>query len=128
EVKTSAKGLVEVRVEWVTYSTVLDDIPEPAQEEGAMKGTYETLGALVQRFHDHTVEILVYRVQVIKGIQRDQRHRIVATGQQSDVLSERISELERDNMILRGTLDVASQRVTQLQRRELRVRREIRQI
>ncbi|GKA76112.1 hypothetical protein Tco_0782490 [Tanacetum coccineum] len=46
----------------------------------------------------------------------------------SAVLSERISELERDNMRLRGTLDVASQRVTRIQRRELRVQREIRQI
>ncbi|GJX53870.1 hypothetical protein Tco_0282239 [Tanacetum coccineum] len=128
EVETSARGLVEVRVERVTYLAVLDDIPKPVQEEGAIEGTYETLGALVQRFHDHTMEILVYQVQVIEGIQKDQGHRIVATGQQSVVLSERISELERDNTRLRGTLDVASQRVTRLQRRELRVRREMRQI
>nr|GFA42445.1 hypothetical protein [Tanacetum cinerariifolium] len=39
-----------------------------------------------------------------------------------------ISELERDNTKLRGTLDVASQRVSRLQRRELRVYREMRQI
>ncbi|GJY19065.1 putative reverse transcriptase domain-containing protein [Tanacetum coccineum] len=45
--------------------------------------TYETLGDLVQRFHDHTEEILVRRVQVIESVQRDQGHRIVATGQQS---------------------------------------------
>ncbi|GKD99314.1 hypothetical protein Tco_1387298, partial [Tanacetum coccineum] len=62
------------------------------ESEGAMKGTYETLGALD----------------------------LCCEASESDVLSERISELERDNMILRGTLDVASQRVTQLQRRELR--------
>ncbi|GKB88519.1 putative reverse transcriptase domain-containing protein [Tanacetum coccineum] len=37
-------------------------------------------------------------------------------------------KLERDNTRLRGTLDVASQRVTQLQCRELRVQREMRQI
>nr|GFA05596.1 RNA-directed DNA polymerase homolog [Tanacetum cinerariifolium] len=35
------------------------------------------------------------------------------------------SELERDNTRLRGTLDVASQRVTRLQHKELRVRREM---
>ncbi|GKE68769.1 hypothetical protein Tco_1526841, partial [Tanacetum coccineum] len=45
---------------------IVDDIPEPAQEEGAVEVTYETLGDLVQRFHDHTEEILVHRVQAIK--------------------------------------------------------------
>ncbi|GJX92155.1 protein WHAT'S THIS FACTOR 1, partial [Tanacetum coccineum] len=51
-------------------------------------------------------------VEVIESIQRDQGHKIIATGQQSVVQSERISELEWDNMRLRGILDVASQRVT----------------
>ncbi|GKA46484.1 putative reverse transcriptase domain-containing protein [Tanacetum coccineum] len=51
---------------------VPDDIPEPAREEGAIEVTYETLGDLVQRFHDHTEEILVHRVQAIEGVQRDQ--------------------------------------------------------
>ncbi|GKD27545.1 hypothetical protein Tco_1233759 [Tanacetum coccineum] len=37
-------------------------------------------------------------------------------------------ELERDNMRLRDMMDVASQRVTRSQRRELRVQREMRQI
>ncbi|GKE16843.1 hypothetical protein Tco_1424420, partial [Tanacetum coccineum] len=67
----------------------------PAQEEGVVEVTYETLGDLVQRFHDHIKEILVYRVQAIESVQKDQGHRI---------------------------------RVTQSQRRELRVQREMRQI
>ncbi|GKE46554.1 hypothetical protein Tco_1477812, partial [Tanacetum coccineum] len=91
EIKTGMRGPIEVRFERVTHPAVLDDIPEPAQEEGAVEVTYKTLG--------------------------DLGHRIVATGQQSAVLSERISELERDNMRLRGTLDVASQRVSRLQRK-----------
>ncbi|GKB65242.1 hypothetical protein Tco_0921428 [Tanacetum coccineum] len=86
EVETSARGMVEVRVDRVTHHAVSDDILEPAQEEGAIEGTYETLGDLGQR--------------------------IVATGQQSAVLSKRIRELEWDNTRLRGTLGVASQRVT----------------
>ncbi|GJS53750.1 hypothetical protein Tco_0627112 [Tanacetum coccineum] len=65
--------------------------------EGAIEVVYETLGDLVQRFHDHTEEILVRRVQVIESVQRDQGHRIVATGQQSADMSERIRELKRDN-------------------------------
>ncbi|GKA44874.1 putative reverse transcriptase domain-containing protein [Tanacetum coccineum] len=89
------------------HLVVSDDIPEPAQEEGAIEVTYETLGDLVHRFHDYTVKILVHRVQVIKSIQRDQGHRIVATSQQGTVMSKRISELERDNTRLRGMWDVA---------------------
>ncbi|GKA71129.1 hypothetical protein Tco_0777268 [Tanacetum coccineum] len=76
EVETSAKGPIKVRVERVTHPVMSGDIPEPAQEEGAIESTYETLG--------------------------DLGHRIVATGQQSVVLSERISKLERDNTRLRG--------------------------
>ncbi|GJS24266.1 reverse transcriptase domain-containing protein, partial [Tanacetum coccineum] len=76
--------------------------------EGAVEVTYETLGDLVQRFHDHTVEIPVHRIQAIEGIQRDQGHRIVATGQQSADMLERIHELERDNRRLRDMINVAS--------------------
>ncbi|GKC56827.1 hypothetical protein Tco_1084425, partial [Tanacetum coccineum] len=63
EIKTSIRGLVEVRVDRVTHPVVADDIPEPAQE-GAVEVTYETLGDLFQMFHDHTKEILVRRVQL----------------------------------------------------------------
>ncbi|GKF29341.1 hypothetical protein Tco_0095683, partial [Tanacetum coccineum] len=97
-------------------------------EEGAIEVTYETLGDLVQRFHDHTVEIPVYRVQVIKSIQSDHGHKIIVTGQQGTVMSKRISELERDNTRLIGMLDVTSQRVTRFQRRELHIQREMRKI
>ncbi|GJX08509.1 hypothetical protein Tco_0196441 [Tanacetum coccineum] len=62
EVEMSMRGPVEVRVERVTYPAVSDDIPEPAQKEGAVEVTYETLEDLLQRFHDHTVEILVHQV------------------------------------------------------------------
>ncbi|GKB25744.1 hypothetical protein Tco_0865145 [Tanacetum coccineum] len=89
---------VEVRVDRVTHPVVADDILEPAQE-GDIEVMYETLGDLVQRFHDHTEEIPVYLVQ-----------------------------LERDNMRLRDIMDVVSQRVARSQRRELRVQREMRQI
>ncbi|GJX18779.1 putative reverse transcriptase domain-containing protein [Tanacetum coccineum] len=93
EIETGMKGPVEVRVERVTHPAMPDDIHKLAQEDGAVEVTNETLGDLVQRFHDHTEEIPIRRV----------------------------SGLERDNMRLRGTLDVTSQRVSQLQRRELRV-------
>ncbi|GJU95812.1 hypothetical protein Tco_1320568 [Tanacetum coccineum] len=121
EVEMSARDMVEVKVDRVTHPVVSDDIPKPAQEEGTIDVTYETLGDMVQKFHDHTVEIPVHRVHVIESIQRDKGHRIIATGQQSAVQSERISELERDNTRLRGMMDVMSQRVNRFQRKELRV-------
>ncbi|GJS78879.1 hypothetical protein Tco_0728760 [Tanacetum coccineum] len=37
--------------------------------DGAVEITYETLRGLVQRFHDHAVEILVHRIQVIESEQ-----------------------------------------------------------
>ncbi|GJW86491.1 hypothetical protein Tco_0161831 [Tanacetum coccineum] len=111
EIETGMRGLVEVRVDRVTHPVVADDIPEPAQE-GAVEVTYETLGDVVQRFHVHTEEILVHRVQVLESVQRDQGHRIVAIGQQSADMLERIGELERDNRRLRDIMDVESQRVT----------------
>ncbi|GJT83246.1 hypothetical protein Tco_1057588 [Tanacetum coccineum] len=110
EIETDVRGPVEVRVDRVTHPVVADDIPEPAQE-GAVEITYKTLGDLVKRFHDHTEEIPVRRVQVIKSIQRDQGYMIIATGQQSTDMLGRIGELERDNRRLRDMMGVASQRV-----------------
>ncbi|GJU20132.1 hypothetical protein Tco_1153474 [Tanacetum coccineum] len=95
EIEMGVRGPVEDRVDRVTHPVVADDIPKPAQE-GAIEVTYETLGDLVQRFHDHTEEIL------------------------------RIGELERDNRRLRDIVDVKSQRVTRFRRSELRVQRELR--
>ncbi|GJX90187.1 putative reverse transcriptase domain-containing protein [Tanacetum coccineum] len=46
------------------------------------------------------------------AVESDQGHRIVATGQQSVDMLERIKGLEQDNMRLRDMIDVASQRVT----------------
>nr|GEU63235.1 thylakoid lumenal 15 kDa protein 1, chloroplastic [Tanacetum cinerariifolium] len=120
EIKTGARGSVEVRVDRVTHPLIVDDILDPTQEDGAVEIMYETLGDLVQRFHDHTVEIHVHRVQAIEGIQRDQGHRIVETRKHIIDMLGRIRELERVNMRLRDMMDVASRRVTRSQRKELR--------
>ncbi|GJY65650.1 reverse transcriptase domain-containing protein [Tanacetum coccineum] len=104
-----------------------EDIPEPAQE-GALEITYETLGDLVQRFHDHTQAIPVHRIQAIEGVQREQGHRIVRVESAVTALTERVAELERDNRRLRGTVSVESQRVDRLQRGMSRMQRELRQM
>nr|GEX46358.1 putative reverse transcriptase domain-containing protein [Tanacetum cinerariifolium] len=92
----------------------IEDIPEPAQE-GATEVTYETLGYLVQRFHDHTQAIRVHRIQTTEGIQREQGRRIVGVESTVIALTERVAELERDNQRLRGNASLESQRVDQIQ-------------
>ncbi|GKC95189.1 hypothetical protein Tco_1160631 [Tanacetum coccineum] len=127
ESETGTRGPVEVRVERVTHPVMPEDTPEPAQE-GAVEVTYETLGDLVQRFHDHTEAIPVHRIQAIEGVQREQGRRIVGAESAVTVLTERVAELERDNRRLRGTASVESQRVDRLQRGMARMQRELRQI
>ncbi|GKD56486.1 hypothetical protein Tco_1289873, partial [Tanacetum coccineum] len=89
EIKMGVRGPVEDRV---THPVVANDIPEPAREGD---------------------------VKVIESVQRDQGHRIVATGQQSADMVKRIRELKRDNRRLRDIVDVESQRVTRFRRSEL---------
>ncbi|GJX01430.1 hypothetical protein Tco_0185343 [Tanacetum coccineum] len=50
-------------------------VEAPAQK-GAIEATYETLGDLVQRFHDHTQAIPVHRIQAIKDSEK-QGHSMV---------------------------------------------------
>nr|GEZ52844.1 reverse transcriptase domain-containing protein [Tanacetum cinerariifolium] len=67
EIETGVRGLVEVRVEKITHPAMLEDIPEPTQE-GEVEATYETLGDLVKRFHDHTQAIPIHRVQLMTEV------------------------------------------------------------
>nr|GEZ26324.1 putative reverse transcriptase domain-containing protein [Tanacetum cinerariifolium] len=120
-------GPRETRVERVTHPTMPEDISESAQE-GAAEVTYETLRDLVQRFHDHTQAILVHRIQIIKGVQREQEHMIIRVESAITALTERVAELERDSQRLRGTVSVESQRVDRLQRVMSRMQREMRQM
>nr|GFB90742.1 hypothetical protein [Tanacetum cinerariifolium] len=127
EIEMGVRGPIEVRVKRITHNAMLEDIPDPSQE-GAIEVTYKTLGYLVQKFHDHIKAILVHRVQVIVGVKREQGHRIVGDESAVIVLTERVVELERDNMRLRGIASVESQRVDRLQRGMSRMQRELRQI
>ncbi|GJS21426.1 hypothetical protein Tco_0450058 [Tanacetum coccineum] len=90
-------------VERVTHPAMPEDIPKPAQE-GAVEA------------------------YAIEGVQREQGHRIVGVESAVIALTERIAELERDNMRLRGTASVESQRVDRLQRGMSRMQRELRQM
>ncbi|GJS53402.1 reverse transcriptase domain-containing protein [Tanacetum coccineum] len=107
DVKTGTRDPIIVSDDGDTPPVVPEEIPEPAQE-GAAGGTYETLGSLVQRFHDHTQAIPVHHIQVIEGVQREQGHMIIRVKSTVTALTERVAELERDNRRLRGTASVES--------------------
>ncbi|GJR95261.1 hypothetical protein Tco_0267435 [Tanacetum coccineum] len=115
-VEARARDTVEVRDDRVIHPAMSDDVPESTQEERVVEGTYETLEALVQRFHDHIVAIPVHRVQVIESVQREQGHRIVGIRSAVTIMTERVAELERDNRRFRGTLSVEGHRVNRLPR------------
>ncbi|GKE88560.1 hypothetical protein Tco_1566035, partial [Tanacetum coccineum] len=127
DVKTGTRDPIVVSDDGDTPLVVPEVIPEPAQE-GAAGSTYETLGDLVQRFHDHTQAIPVHRIQVIEGVQREKGYRIVGVESTVTALTKRVAELERDNRRIRGTASVESQRVDRLQRGMSRMQRELRQI
>ncbi|GKE67394.1 hypothetical protein Tco_1521555, partial [Tanacetum coccineum] len=76
--------------------------------------TIVDVALLEKRFHDHIEAIPVHRIHVIEGVQREQGHKIVGVESAVTPLTERITELERDNRRLRGTASVESQRVDQL--------------
>ncbi|GKC20990.1 hypothetical protein Tco_1023140 [Tanacetum coccineum] len=107
DVETGTRDPIVVSDDRDTPPVVPEVTPEPAQE-GAAGSTYETLGDLVQRFHDHIEAIPVHRIQVIEGVQREQGHRIVGIESAVTALTERIAEFERDNRRLKGTTSVES--------------------
>ncbi|GKE37455.1 hypothetical protein Tco_1460860, partial [Tanacetum coccineum] len=84
EVESSARGTIEVEVgprvgpviDDDVRESVREDVPNHVTADGAVDVTYETLGDLVQRFHDHTMEIPAHPIQLIESVQRFQGHRI----------------------------------------------------
>nr|GEX60213.1 putative reverse transcriptase domain-containing protein [Tanacetum cinerariifolium] len=106
---------VRVMVETAAEEDVLDHVTG----DGAVEVTYETLGDLVQRFHDHVVEIPIHKIQVIESEQRLQGYRITGVDLEVTTITERISALERDNTRLRGMLDL---RVRESMRTDTRTR------
>ncbi|GJX15497.1 hypothetical protein Tco_0216329, partial [Tanacetum coccineum] len=76
EVESSMRGTVEFEVDLrvrpviddYVRESVREDVPNHVTTDGAIEVTYETLGGLVQRFHDHTIEISAHRIQVIESV------------------------------------------------------------
>nr|GEU81669.1 hypothetical protein [Tanacetum cinerariifolium] len=76
EVESSARGTTEIAVDLKfelvidddVRGTVREDVPDHVTVDGAVEVTYETLGGSVQRFHDHTIEILAHWAHVIESL------------------------------------------------------------
>ncbi|GKD43010.1 hypothetical protein Tco_1267655 [Tanacetum coccineum] len=105
ESETGVRGPIEVRVERVTHPVMPEDTPKSAQE-GAVEVTYETLGDLVQRFHDHTKVIPIHRnTGFIVGVQKEQDKGLLGLKSESR-LTRRTADLKRDTRRLRDTMSV----------------------
>ncbi|GJV67872.1 hypothetical protein Tco_1483381 [Tanacetum coccineum] len=107
EIDKCTKGRVEVRVERVTHPVMPEDTTEPAQE-GAVEVTYETLGDwfIGSMITPRLSQSIVYRP--LREFRGSRDVRIVGAESAVTILTKRVTELERDNMRLRGTASVES--------------------
>ncbi|GJR86060.1 putative reverse transcriptase domain-containing protein, partial [Tanacetum coccineum] len=124
EAESSARGMIEIEVDRVTHLVVSDDTTEPVREDfpelvsadRSLDVMQRGLDVVMHELYDHMMKILVYRVRVIKSIQRDHGHRIMATSQQSAVYVIDGLVVWVDKMRLRGMLGVERWRVDRLRR------------
>ncbi|GJZ01938.1 hypothetical protein Tco_0519899 [Tanacetum coccineum] len=99
EVKSSARGMIKIKVDRVTHLVVSDNTAEPIKEDypdlvstdGSLEVMQRGLDVIMQELYDHM----------------------------SAAMLKRIGTLERDNMRLKGMLDVERQRVDHLRRKAL---------
>ncbi|GJU45560.1 hypothetical protein Tco_1202826 [Tanacetum coccineum] len=68
--EASAGGMVEIEVDPRVRPIVVEDVLEHVTANGAVEITYEPLGDLIQRFHDHAEEIPVGRIANIETAHR----------------------------------------------------------
>ncbi|GKD74007.1 hypothetical protein Tco_1332289, partial [Tanacetum coccineum] len=98
----------------IVRPVVDEDVPDHVTADGAVKITYVILGDLVQRFHDHTEEIPVHRLQGIKTAQRQLKAgQLIASGERAS-LTDRIRRLGWENQKVRALLSIERDRVDSL--------------
>ncbi|GKE40138.1 hypothetical protein Tco_1463543, partial [Tanacetum coccineum] len=76
EAESSARGLIEIRVDRVAHPIVSDDTTKPVREDypdlvsadGSLEVMQRGLDVVMQELYDHMVEILVHRVRVIENV------------------------------------------------------------
>nr|GEX82871.1 hypothetical protein [Tanacetum cinerariifolium] len=111
EVKSSARGTVEVEVDPRVGPVFDEDVPDHVTADRAIVVTYELFRDLVQRFHDHTKEIPVHQIQVIETAQRQLKAgQLMASGERAG-LTDRIRRLGRENLKVQALLCIKRDRV-----------------
>ncbi|GJR63563.1 hypothetical protein Tco_1505725 [Tanacetum coccineum] len=114
EAEASSGGTVEIEVDPRVGPIVVEDVPEHVTADGAVEITYDPLGDLIQRFHDHTKEIPVSRITDIETSQRQlEVGQLIAGGERAG-LTDRVRSLVRENRKVRALLCIERDRVDSL--------------
>ncbi|GKB93488.1 hypothetical protein Tco_0979625, partial [Tanacetum coccineum] len=102
---------------------VVVEVVDQDETETGVKGPVEVKlrGSMITRLS----QSIVYRL--LKGVQREQGHRIVGVESTVTALTKRVAELEWITGELRGTVSVESSRLTNSKRDKSRMQRELRQ-
>ncbi|GKC37529.1 putative reverse transcriptase domain-containing protein, partial [Tanacetum coccineum] len=87
------------------------EVPDHGTADGAIDITYETLGDLVQRFHDHAEEIPVHKIQVIESVQRITLDFEILWGERVE-LSDRILSLRLEYLNVQAMLSIETMTIT----------------
>ncbi|GKD54798.1 hypothetical protein Tco_1288185, partial [Tanacetum coccineum] len=101
-----------LRDRWIDARVVVEAVDQDETETG-VRGPIEVR---VERVTHPVMPEDIPEPAQEGAVEREQGHRIVGVESIVTALTERVAELERDDMRLRGTASVESQRVDQLQR------------
>nr|GEY19452.1 putative reverse transcriptase domain-containing protein [Tanacetum cinerariifolium] len=104
DAEISTRGTIEIEVDPRVGPIVDEDVSGHVIANGVVEITYETLGDLVQRFHDHAEEIPVHQIQDIETAHRQLEAGQLITGGERASLSDRIRRLGRENLKVRALL------------------------
>ncbi|GJS13878.1 hypothetical protein Tco_0408350 [Tanacetum coccineum] len=123
ETESSNRGTMEVGVDVVAGIDILDGMLMFEVVEHL-----EKVEEVVQDIYRHIIEIPLQRVEDIESRQRELEARSLIAGGERAGLLDRVTALERSNMRLQGTLRMESARVDRFRRRMSFMAGELRQI
>ncbi|GKC85909.1 hypothetical protein Tco_1141626 [Tanacetum coccineum] len=128
EAESSARGIVEVRIDRVIEPEIPDDTPVLVTIEGSREDLKIGLDVVIKELYDHMEEIPTWRIADIEKEQMAREIRALADEREMTRLRERVSMLGGSNMRLRGDLAEERERADSIGRRLSYVQDELRQI
>ncbi|GKF00410.1 hypothetical protein Tco_0023760 [Tanacetum coccineum] len=93
EAEASAGGTEDFEVDPRVRPIIVEDVPKHVTADGAVEITYEPLGDLIRRFHDHAEEIPVGRIADIETAHRQLEVRQLIAGGERAGLTDRVRSL-----------------------------------